>query len=367
MTAAPDGTGRDRWTPPRRLTWVGDRLLPVWFLAWSAFRLWQLGFVQQGLELSWLGRDFRIYRNAAVAAMNGTDPWAAFDRWNGTDWHFAALPTSVQLSLPFAYLPEWLGLAIVLAASVGAAVLALRRLHLPVWWLLFPPMMEGLAAANPQILVFALLVLGGPRFGGPIGRAVAVGLKVYAIVPVVARREWRALGAVGLLFAASFVTAPNLWASYLRQFSDITRRVAEESQGGVSAAVLLDPDIFGRLVGSTTTAAILGLAVFSLVVLVVVVAALRDVRSAGWVSVPLLWPASEYHYATFSLPVARRASTWIIAIPTLPTYLVGLLLLTWEIAASRPAIAPQPDALGLAEWIRRLRPARGRDSTSSRT
>ena len=44
--------------------------------------------------------------------VNGGDPWAAFDRWNGADWHFAALPVTAQLFVPFAWLPEGVGLAI---------------------------------------------------------------------------------------------------------------------------------------------------------------------------------------------------------------------------------------------------------------
>ncbi len=218
-------------------------MLPVWFLGWSALRLWQLGLGQLGLEFSWLGRDFRIYRNAAEAVLSGSDPWAAFDTWNGTMWHFGAPPTAAQLFIPFALIPPEPGLVIFLVASVGLTFLALRRLGLPLWWILFPPMMEGIAAGNPQVPVFALLVVGS-GVAAAAARAVAAGLKIYAVVPVIARREWRALAATGLLFAVSIILAPSLWAEYTANLGAVSGRLVTEAQGGISGALFLDQGIF---------------------------------------------------------------------------------------------------------------------------
>ena len=104
-----------------------------------------------------------------------------------------------------------------------------------------------------------------------------------------------------------------------------------------------------------------GLLLFGLVCLILLVVALRDVRSAGWLAVPLLWPAAEYHYATFAIPVARRASIWIIAVPLLPTYLLGLILLAWEVTAERRAIVrePPPEVPGQLAWLSLRRVIRG--------
>ncbi len=158
-----------------------DRVLPLWFALWSLVRLQQLGLFQG--DWSWFGRDFRIYRDAGLALLNGGDPWNASDHWNGQDWHFAALPTAAQAFVPFAILPEALGLAVFLALSVGVFVFAMRRLRLPLWWLLFPPVAEGIGAANPQILAFGLLIVGAPAIAAPVGRAIATALKVYAVDP----------------------------------------------------------------------------------------------------------------------------------------------------------------------------------------
>ena len=338
-----------------RLAGITDRLLPFWFLLWSGWRLWDLGFVQLGLgELSWLGRDFRIYRNAALALVNGTDPWLAFDHWNGTDWHFAALPLTAQLFVPFAWLPEGIGLAIFLAATVAVVLLAFRRIGLPPWFLLFPPLMEGLAAANPQVLLLGLLLVGGPA-----ARALAAGLKVYALIPIVARREWRAVAAVATLVVASFAVAPGLWIGYAGQFGAISARLAEESHGGVSATIVLDPVVFGPAIANLGTLSVVpGLLLYGLVAGLVLLVAVRDTRAAGWLFVPLLWPSAEYHYATFALPVARRLSIWVIAIATVPTYLLGLILLAYEVAAARRAMVAEPAPVSLATWFRSLWPGR---------
>ncbi len=316
-----------------------------------------------GLDLTWFGRDFRIYRDAGLALVNGTDPWSAFDHWNGSDWHFAALPTAAQAFVPFAFIPEGIGLAVFLGATLALGVLSLRRLGLPVWWLLFPPVMEGLAAANPQILLFGLLLVGGP-----LARAVAVALKVYAIVPIVARMERRALLAVGLAIAASVLIGWPLWATYLGRFNEIGARVARESNGGVSAALVLDPKVFGTLLGGNQAIAwVAGIGLFGLIAGLVLLVAIRDVRSAGWLAVPLLWPATEYPAGVFALPIARRLSTWIIAMPLVPTYLLGLIVLAYEVTAGRPAIVRERPPVPLRQWITAWRRPYEPDDTFPRT
>ena len=351
---------------------VAQRALSIWFLAWSAVRVIQLGWTGQAWDLSFIGRDFWIYRNAAVAVLDGTDPWAASSRWNGTDWHFAAAPPAAQLFTPFALIDPGLGLALFIALSAVAALVALRRLGLPAWWLLFPPMTEGLIAANPQILVFGLLVIsltgGGPLARGSnrvanwttsLARGVAVGLKVYAIAPIAARREGRAIVGAAALLALSIVLGPGLWQQYATDFGGVSSRLVAESQGGLSAALFLRPEIFpGAVAGN---AQLLGLALYGLVAGLVLLAAVRDVEGAGWVVAPLLLPGAEYHLATMAIPAARRLAIWIIAVPTVPTYLLGLIVLTYEITAGRPALAgPRTDPTPLRAWLASLRSGSGR-------
>ncbi len=333
---------------------VTDRLLPAWFLLWSALRLYQLTWTGTSWDTTFLGRDFRIYRDGGLALLHGTDPWAAFDTWNGSPWHFAALPPAAQLFVPFALIPEGLGMAGFFVLSTAVAWLAFRRLGLAPWWLLFPPLMEGLVAANPQILLFGLLIVGGPP-----ARAIATLLKVYAIVPIVARREWRAVALTAGAVLISVVLGFGLWTTYIGEFGAISARVMQESQGGVSATLLLDPKVFGAALPATGIVRFLpGLLMYGLIALIVLGAAVRDVRAAGWIAVPLLWPAAEYHLATLAIPAARRLSIWVIAIATPPTYLLGLILLAYEISAGRRAMIHEPPPVGLVSWLRSLRPKR---------
>jgi hypothetical protein len=336
-----------------RLAAAADRILPIWFLFWSALRVYQLSWTGNVWDTSFLGRDFRIYRNAADALLHGQNPYAAFDTWNGVPWHFAALPPAAQLFVPFALLPEGLGMAAFFVLSAGVAWLAFRRLGLPSWWLLFPPLTEGLVAANPQILLFGLLIVGGPA-----ARAIATLLKVYAIVPVIARREWRALAVTAGLVVLSVAIGLGVWSTYVSEFGAISARITGESHGGVSATLLLDPKVLGSgFPADGILRYVPGLLLYGLIALIVLAAAMRDVRGAAWVAVPLLWPAAEYHLATMAIPAARRLSIWVIAVATPPTYLLGLILLAYEIASGRRALVREGPPVGLVSWVRSLRPA----------
>jgi hypothetical protein len=341
---------------PARLAGGLGRLLPAWFAAWSAQRVWALGSTGSGWDWSFLGRDFWIYRNAGRAVLDGTSPWEASSTWNGLAWHYAAPPTAAQLFVPFAILPETVGLVLFTILSLSIAWLGLRRIGLAAWWLLFPPMAEGLVAANPQVLLIGVLLLGGPWAAStPAARAIAVGLKSYAIAPVVARREWRALVGVAAMLGVSIALGPALWAHYLAEMGTISGRLVEEAQGGVSATVVLTPGALGRLAGDGPAAAIVPWLILGILGLILVLVAMRDVTTAGWLAVPLLLPGAEYHLGTMAIPIARRLSIWLIAVPTIPTYLVGLIVLAWEATADRPTFADAAIAVPLPAWLRSLR------------
>ena len=343
-----------------------DWALGLWFVGWSLVRVQQLGWTGVQWDLSFIGRDFWIYRNAGLAVLDGTDPWLASFAWNGTDWHFAAPPIAAQLFVPFALIAGSLSLILFVALSVGAALAALRALRLPALWLLFPPMTEGILAANPQILLFGLIVIGlAPATvptsrhriglaGWLVARAVAVGLKIYGVVPIVARREWRALAASAGLVALSLVIAPDLWVRYLTGFGDISSRILSESKGGLSAGLFLEPSIFGTLIPSETAAFAVGLLLYGLMAGLVLLAAVRDVEGAAWIAAPLLWPAAEYHLATMAIPAARRLAVLLIAVPTVPTYLFGLIVLTYQVTAGHRPLAATKPPVGLMAWLRGL-------------
>lgn len=353
------------------------RALAAWFTAWSLIRVQQLGWTGQSWDFSFVGRDFWIYRNAGQAVLEGTDPWLSSHPWNGTEWHFAAPPIAAQLFAPFALLPAPAAFALFTALSVAIAWLGLRAIGLPAWWLLFPPMTEGILAMNPQILLFGLLLVGwqggagrhvqpaiGARAGWLAARAVAVGLKIYGIVPILARREWRALAASGVLVLLSVLLAPALWLHYITSFGDISSRIVRESEGGLSAALLLRPGVFGGAIPEPVPALMAGMLIYGLVVALVLLAAVRNVEGAGWIAAPLLWPAAEYHLATMVIPTARLAAIWLVAVPTIPTYLLGMIVLAYQIAAGHASVAGAGEPVGLRDWLRSLPGARRLVSSS---
>lgn len=357
MPSPPGPTARfaqlTRWT---------DLLLPLWFLGWTLVRLVQIGWTGSSWDLSFIGGDFNIYRNAAIAILEGRDPWSASIVWSGMTFHFAAPPLAAQLFIPFALMSAPIALVTCYALALSLAVAGLRRLGLPLWWLLFPPMTEGLFAMNPQILLFGLLLIGGGsvaqrgthslgRLLTALSRSLAFAAKIYALAPIIARREWQAVASCLALLTVSVAAAPGLWATYISEFGAISRRIMVESQGGVSAALLLQPSVFEDVLpGPEALRLAAGLAIFGIIVGLVLIVALRDVRSAGWIVAPLLWPAAEYHIATLAIPVARRLSIWIIAIPTIPTFLLGMIVLAYQIVADHRAIPTSPPPDPLSRW-----------------
>jgi hypothetical protein len=227
-------------------------------------------------------------------------------------------------------------------------------------------MTEGLLAANPQILLFGLILLGGSGLhasrggerrltaGWMMARAIAVGLKSYAIVPVLARREWRAVTAVGLGGVVSIALAPSLWARYVADFGSISGRLVTESEGGLSAALFVRPAVLRDGLPSDAVVLAVGLVIFGLVTCLVLLAAVRDVEGAGWLAAPLLLPGAEYHLGTLAIPAARRLAIWIIAIPTVPTYLLGLIVLAYQVTTGRRPIVASGPPVPLRAWIQSL-------------
>ena len=98
---------------------------------------------------------------------------------------FGAPPPTLLLYVPFAFLPStgdafvWLGIDLLAVAFV------IRRLHLPWWWVLFPPLAQAIVPANPEPVVVACLVAAGP-----VANALAPLVKIYAFAPLIGERRW---------------------------------------------------------------------------------------------------------------------------------------------------------------------------------
>src|SRR5450830_1845858 len=180
-----------------RATTAAHVVLALWFAYWA----WQTVagiFTDCPAHLDTVGIDGRLYYRAAATFVAGGDPWTAASAQTLTNtWPpssalvhflFTGPPPTVLAFVPFVWIPEdafvvgWLGL------SVAAAVYTTRRLHLPLWWILFPPLVSGLVVGNPQIVCLALLLSGSTWL-----QSLAAPMKAYAVIPMVGERQWRAL------------------------------------------------------------------------------------------------------------------------------------------------------------------------------
>lgn len=261
--------------------------------------------------------DFRIYRHAARAALDGLNPWSV----SLSGLQFAGPPPTLLPYLPFAIIPESVGVAVVLAASVYVGLATLRRLGLPVWWLLFPPLSESLIVLNPDVLALGLLVLGRRL------AAFAPIFKVYAVIPLVLLGRWRP----ALYFACLCLLSAPLWPAYLARAEAIATTLSVQTSGGLSswASPLLPASILALLMmGRSATA---------------------------WLVVPIAWPYTQLHYSTIAIPalVGRPllAAAFSLAIPLLAPAAV----IAWSVAAiatrARSTLARRGGLRGLLHSI----------------
>jgi hypothetical protein len=309
----------DRWDavlpPPLRA-----RTVP-WALA-VIFAIVTVERTIRAIQLGTLAIDLRIYRAAADAAIHGGDPWQA-----GADGlTFAGAPPALIPYIPAALLPEGVAIALYLLLSIGAAILVLRRLGLPLWWLLFPPLAETIVVLNSDVFVIALLVAGG-RWA-----FASVLVKVYAVIPLLLQRRWISaiVGAVVCLIALPLVP------QFLTDRDAITSALEAQSFGGLSAwgSWLLVPTVLALV-------ALLG-------------------RGAEWLAVPAVWPYTQLHYNVLALPVAATSpivafllSFAVWPLPAIAAIVYAIEVVVRQLAApyrtpgevARPELLPvSPDA-----------------------
>lgn len=267
--------------------------------------------IQQVVVLLWggLGSDAEIYYRAGAAWLAGENPWDAYATYAGNSFHFYAAPTAAIVMAPFSVLPEEIFVPFWIAVQAAAAVFVVRRLNLPLWWLLFPPVVAGVLSGNPSLSVLALLLIPHPVAG-----ALASMLKVYAGLPLLGERRWAAIAVSATMVVASVVVAPMLWSIFIGDAGTQTDRLMKEANGGFSG--FQDPPLFA-----------LGL------VAIIVIARL-DLRQAGWLAPIALWPASQFHWSTLALPVMNPLLALGLAFPVqkLPVVVIAFhaWLLLWR-------------------------------------
>jgi hypothetical protein len=170
---------------------------------------------------------------------------------------------------------------------------------------------------NPQTIALALLVQGSV-----LGAVIAVGLKLYAAIPLLAR--WRHL--VIALAVLAVVTLVLPWQLYLDRGLGVGSHLQTAWNGSAwRIPVLVIPTLLALWV-------------------------LRR-RGAEWFAVPAVFPATQFYYVAMALPaiVGRPIVAALLALPmVLMTPLVVMGLAAIELAnawrerggISRPETAP---------------------------
>jgi hypothetical protein len=256
--------------------------LPAWFVA---------------IDLLWvakpevLGIDARHYQRAASAWLAGGDPWAVTE--SGVT--FAAAPHTLLFYAPTSVLPLELSVALWLILGAAASIWLVRRLELPLSWLLFPPLVHAAWNGNSQSVVLALLVAGVP-----LAAVAAVGLKLYAAVPLLVRP--RTLLAVAIVMAVTMPLLP--WRLYVDAGFGVSDHIQTAWNGSAwRFPILLPPTLLGLWI-------------------------LRR-RGAEWFAVPAIWPATQFYYVGMALPaiVAEPLVAAALAFPVpLMTPIVVMVL-----------------------------------------
>lgn len=290
--------------PGFRRRWLGI-LLPAAFAS-----LWLLT-IASGYQTRTIGLDARIYDHGSSAWLSGANPWQSGALLNGKTYSYAGLPPTTILFAPFTVLPEEVDVWLWVVASIAACVLVIRVLRLPLAWVIYPPLLYGALAGNPHVVLLALLLVGGTA-----GGVLASAIKVVSIPPLIGERRWLAVAASAIVLGLTVLVAPGLWSSFLHQAGAVSSTIHTESGGGVSA--------WGNW-------PLFGLTAISLVVLAAI-----DLRAAGWLVVPALFPTTQYYYAMFALPVdpflAAAMAFPLADVPAIVTvgYAIVRLALWWR-------------------------------------
>ena len=273
------------------LSFVRSWIVRYWLAVWFATI-----FVMRALVVidGNMGFDARLYLAATRAWLAGQEPWIILQ-----GQQFAAPPPTLLPLAPFTLLPESVGIAVLIGLAAVGVIATVRLLHLPWWWILFPPFLDAVVSGNPQALLVPLVLIGA----GPL----AAFLKIYALVPMVLTLRWRALL---VTFGALLLTAPILpWASYLSHFGELSASLVRQSDGGLS-----------------------GTALPWLIPVAVVALILCGREKAAWLAVPVIWPSTQWYYSTLAVPALRTApvAAALMAINVPGITVLAAIVVAWQ-------------------------------------
>lgn len=261
LAQAPRGHVDGRRGLIRAIAWTRIGLITLFGLV----ALWRLTFL--ALHGSALFTEPAIDTLAARTWLAGGDPWLV-EGPGGI--RFGGPPTMLLPYAPLSLLDPAIARAIIAGLAIGAAVAAIRRLQLPIWWILWPPLFEAVIHASFDSLIPLLFLVGA----GPI----AVLVKPYAAVAL----SSRGLVVAGFLGLATMLILP--WGTFLRDLPTITESFRSQvAFGGLSAW------------GNPIAVAVVGAAILS-------------TWPRSRLAIPAgLWPFAQLHYGAMALPLVARS------------------------------------------------------------
>jgi hypothetical protein len=233
--------------------------LPAWFVIIDV--LWVI-------RLDTIGVDARHYQRAANEWLAGGNPWSVSE----FGFPYAAGPHTLLPYVASSVLPLTLSVAFWLAVGAAASLWLVRRLDVPIWWVLFPPLTHAIWNGNPQTLVLALLVVGTALAG-----AAAAIVKLYALIPLTFHPPRLVVATVALVLTLPFLP----WQLYIEEGLGIGTHVATAWNGSAwRLPILLPPTLLALWV-------------------------LR--RDGGeWYSAPAVMPATQFYYVSLVMPAVIR-------------------------------------------------------------
>jgi hypothetical protein len=267
------------------------------------------------------GADGSLYREGAAAWLAGIDPWSV----GPSHAHFSGAPSTIVAYVPAALIPDavWRPTSFIL--DIVLSVLLLRRLKLGLWWLAYPPLVIAIFLGQPGVVVLSMLVLGGA--------SLAPAIKVYALLPLIVARRWRAAIVGAALVGMTMVVAPALWIEWFHQLPALTARLYSELHD--------TPNLALSIAGAIAFVVVWRFAP----------------RVAPWLAIAALWPTWEYHYAIYSLPtlnpvllfaqtaaegrvVVVAYAAWLIARFAIGRYITAETARIHAAASSSPGVLP---------------------------
>jgi hypothetical protein len=281
--------------------------LPAWFLITDLIWI---------VKPDVLGVDARHYQRAADVWLAGGDPWSVTE-FGVT---YASGPHTLLFYAPTSLLPAQVSFAFWMGLGVLASIWLVRRLGAPLWWVAFPPLAHAIWNGNPQTIVLALLILGGPIAG-----ALATGFKLYAAAALLTKPRVLAVAIVALV-----VTLPIVpWQLYVADGFGIGSHL--NTAWNASAwrePILVPPTLLALWI-------------------------LRR-KGAEWYVVPAAWPATQFYYVSMVMPavVKRPILAALLATPIVlmtPLVVMGLAAMEVWRDRRRPVLSAGAPATSTAQ------------------